>query len=446
MAAPKRNGAPEEDAAVTSQINDTSSVEGRGAGRKGSKITAEERAAWPKYAVVTAEGYIRKHGVFDDDTAAAYIIRKFAKFDLSAADAAAIAIEAREGLEAEGFELHAPKAATFAFETDLGDIAAGGIPDPPQHSPRLYVNRVHWYSGHPGHGKTTLAAADAVAHMETGAHVVWLDFEAGKRQTVARLLAAGATVDQLREQFHLAVSPPMAADPDGFAPLAAALEEWPGALVVFDSASKALSGAGIEENDPAGNTRWTASVILPAREAGATVVVIDHVQKGATRTTPYPRGAGSKLADTDVAWYVEATERFDREKSGRVELTRHKDREGLLPERLAYTVGDGAGKLPVVQVDAETEETQDRRDGAMRAKVLAVLQEHSTPDTPISTKQVLGRVVGRDSAVTAALRELAEDRSAPVSTVNGPRGSILYAHDPDAVGALAVADHGGLDV
>lgn len=335
---------------------------------------------------------------------------------------------------------------SLRFETDLAEIAAGGIPDPPRLSTRLYENRVHWYAGHPGHGKTTIAAADAVAHMSTGGHVVWLDFEAGKRQTVARLLAAGATVEQLRDQFHLAVSPAMSADAAGFALLASPIEKWPGALVVFDSASKALGVAGLDENNPTDVTRWTANIVIPTREAGATVIVIDHVTKGATKQTPYARGAGSKLADTDVAWYVEATARFDRETAGRVELTRNKDREGLLPERLAYAVGDGAGGLPVVEVEMEDEGTRTQREAGMRSKVLATLQEHSTPDKPVTTKQVVGRVTGRDSAITAALRELAEDRSAPVSTFNGPHGSILYAYDPGAVQALAVGDNGGLGV
>jgi AAA domain len=332
------------------------------------------------------------------------------------------------------------------FELDLAEIAAGGIPDPPRLSTRLYENRVHWYSGHPGHGKTTMAAADAVAHMATGGHVVWLDFEAGKRQTVARLMAAGATVEQLGAQFHLAVSPPMTADENGLAPLAAALEEWPGALLAIDSASKALGAAGLDENNPTDVTKWTTHIVIPSRELGATVIVIDHVTKGATKFMPYARGAGSKLADTDVAWYVEATERFDRETSGRVELTRQKDREGLLPESLAYAVGDGAGKLPVVQVDVETEGTRTEREAGMRGKVLAVLQEHSDAAHPIKASQVIDRISGREKAIRDALRELAGDKSAPVVTADGPNRSVLYAYDPAAAKALSVVDNGGLGV
>ncbi len=324
---------------------------------------------------------------------------------------------------------------SLRFETDLAEIAAGGIPDPPRLSTRLYENRVHWYAGHPGHGKTTIAAADAVAHMAADGHVVWLDFEAGKRQTVARLLAAGATVDQLGAQFHLAVSPAMAADADGFALLASSLEKWPGALVVFDSASKALGVAGLDENNPTDVTKWTANVVIPTREAGATVIVIDHVTKGATKLTPYARGAGSKLADTDVSWYVEATERFDRETAGRVELTRNKDREGLLPERLAYTVGDGAGRLPVVQVDAETEDTRSRRDAGMRLKVRAMLERHPEP---LTQNQVVALVGAKETSVKAALGELVADPGEPVTAAPGPRRSTLYSFDPDGVSALDV--------
>jgi hypothetical protein len=319
----------------------------------------------------------------------------------------------------------------FDFVPDLGAIASGGIPEPERLIPGLlYTNRVHWLSGHPGHGKTTIAAHAARQHMEQGGHVVWLDFEAGLRPTVARMLAVGAEPATLAERFHLAVSPALTADDDGFAKIAAALEQYPGALIVFDSASKALSAAGFDENNPTEATVWTTKIIIPAREAGATVVVIDHVVKGATKSTPYARGAGSKLADTDAAWYVEATVRFDRETPSKIELTRHKDREGLLPERLSFEVGDGAGMLPVKQVDAETEDTKAARGAGMRGKVLAALQEHSTPEQPLTGNQVVRFANGRKEAVLAALGELCEMDGSGVYMKPGPNRSVLYWYDP----------------
>ncbi len=340
-------------------------------------------------------------------------------------------VNRRVVLQADPDDLEAP--AGFQFAADLGDIARGGVPEPERLIPDLlYANRVHWLSGHPGHGKTTVAAEAARQHMDAGGHVVWLDWEAGLRPTVARMLAVGAEPEQLDELLHLAISPPLSADDDGFAKIAAALDAYPGALVVFDSASKALGAAGADENNPTEATAWTTKIILPAREAGATVIVIDHVVKGATKTTPYARGAGSKLADTDVAWYVEATIRFDRDTPGKVELTRHKDREGLLPERLVFEVGDGAGGLPVKQVAAETETTRAERDAGLRGKVLAILQEHTSPAEPRSTSQIVELVHAQKAAVLAALGELVALNGAGVEQKPGPRRAVLYWYDSAA--------------
>lgn len=345
--------------------------------------------------------------------------------------------EAAEAIIAEAGDRRSGR---LRFEPDLAEIAAGEIPEPERLIPNLlYVNRVHWLSGHPGHGKTTLAAWSATQHMQAGGHVIWLDWEGGVMPTVARMLAVGAKADEIGERFHLAAFPSISADAEGFAALAAALEDWPGALVVFDSASKALTAAGFDENNPAEATRWTTNLILPAREAGSTVIVIDHVTKGATKTTPYARGAGSKLADADVAWYVEATARFNRETAGRIELARHKDRDGLMPERLAFDVGDGAGGLPITAAEVEDEASRDRRDAGVRSAVLAVLQ---AADKPLSKKAVRDLAGKRRADVAEALDSLVNDQASGVTATVGDGGFVVYAFDAEARTALDMRGEG----
>ena len=243
--------------------------------------------------------------------------------------------------------------------------------------------------------------------------IAWLDWEGGKRPTVRRMIATSAGID-LREpitalgaQFHYVHGPRMTADEDGFAPIRAAVERWPGALVVFDSASKALSAAGLDENNNSEATRWTTEVVMPTRDAGGTALVIDHVTKGATRSTPYARGAGAKLADTEVFWYVERVEQFDRETAGVVRLTSQKDREGVLPHELTFRVGDGAGGLPVERI-----EDGGDGEGSLRENILAILQEHGE----LSQRQLRDMVSGAsNTAIVAEAKAMANDPRVPVS-------------------------------
>lgn len=323
------------------------------------------------------------------------------------------------------------------FETGLGKIARGER-KPPRHivDGLILENALTWLDGHPDSGKSTIACHVAVEHMRAGGHVIWVDWEAGKVGVVDRLMAAGAQVEHLDDDdpeclFHLSSFPLLDATPESFGHVAATLDAYPGALVIFDSASKALAAAGLDENNPTEVTRWTTNIAIPTREAGASVIVIDHVTKGTTKDNRYSRGAGSKLADTDVRWYVEAVQPFNRETVGRVELTRKKDRDGWLPHsQIAFEVGDGAGGLPVRRVEVENPETQSKREAGLRGKVLAALQEHSTPEQALSGNQIVQLVHGRKADVLAALGELVNLDGSGVEQRPGERRSILYWFDP----------------
>lgn len=204
----------------------------------------------------------------------------------------------------------------------------------------FYVEGVHWLSGHPGCGKTTLTMNAAWTAMLEGRDVVWLDYEGGVRPTVRRLRDVGVPVDLILERFHYAGWPVDAPEH-----LGTVAERWPGALVILDSASKGITLAGLNENDPTEVTRWVAPIVKVSKLYSLPVVVIDHVTKSSNATARYSRGAGSKLADADVAWYVEATEPFNREQSGLIHCRLQKDREGCLPFDVWYTIGDGRGGL-----------------------------------------------------------------------------------------------------
>jgi hypothetical protein len=220
----------------------------------------------------------------------------------------------------------------------------------------LYATGVHWLSGHPGSGKSIIALAIAQMVMLEERPVVWLDYENGMNMTVRRMAEVGIAYEKATALFHYAWYPPKAETY-----LNDVAEKFPGALVVVDSVSKALSLAGIDENSPGEVTNWTVPLIRACKMNDLPMLVIDHVAKHSKPTDSYARGAGAKQADTDVHFKVEVLEPFNRERSGLVCLHQAKDREGYLPHRQWYRIGDGNGGLPVmptdepVDIDAEGE-------------------------------------------------------------------------------------------
>jgi KaiC/GvpD/RAD55 family RecA-like ATPase len=251
----------------------------------------------------------------------------------------------------------------------LGELVAGEIePAVVLHDGVLIDNAVTVLAGHPGEGKTTLAQHQTFKAMQEGRTVIWLDWENGVRSYARRLQAVGAGFDLSREEIatlvedHLLYAPfqQIAASPQGFELLAEAIElcaEPP--IIVFDSLAKGLMQNGMSEDKNDDVTRWSVNLLLPAKAAGATVVVIDHVTKAADDKERYARGAGGKLSDVDGQWYVEAHSPFNRDVSGKLLLTNHKNREGVLAQRLAFSIGDGRGAIPILPISLDELDLED---------------------------------------------------------------------------------------
>lgn len=235
----------------------------------------------------------------------------------------------------------------------LDDFLDGNLPEPEVLVDDLiYTEGVHLVSGHPGCGKTTIVQHMAHIAMRDGGHCIWLDYEAGARGTVRRLLNLGIAKELIRTNFHY--SPwPVAAEKY----LAGVAAQYPGALIVIDSMSKALAAAGISENANDEVTGWTVQVVKACKDHALPIVIIDHVAKAGTGQ--YSRGAGAKLADVDVHWGVVKTSDFNRERSGTIEIHQHKDREGYLPFTTWWRVGDGHGALDVARLEGPPDPDDD---------------------------------------------------------------------------------------
>lgn len=298
--------------------------------------------------------------------------------------------------------------------------------------PFLIENQVHWLTGKPEAGKSTIGLWLAKLYMDQHPNniVVWVDWEAGEVPTLRRALAVGITEEQLVRQFMLTNWRTLQVVGDGdesrraFSEMLHAVQELGvrRPLIVFDSASKALAASGLEENSAKDVTAFTTNLVMPLRDdpqVSATVIVIDHITKDASNTT-YARGSGAKLADADAAWYVEPAKgkQVTKKQQGEVNLVRTKDRNGELPFGAALKLGDGQGGLPVtVDGIAWEQTTQDADDDHAIAAITDVLK--LAPAEGLSSRKLADEVkalhgIDNRAALTRVAKMLAEDPTSAV--------------------------------
>lgn len=322
---------------------------------------------------------------------------------------------------------------------DFRGLLAAGLPVPNfllgEQYPLLLEQQVHWLSGAPGCGKSTVALWLAKLYMEQGGYVVWVDWEAGLVPTLRRARDVGIADELLVERFMLAdwkdlVVRGSEANPDAahksFREMKTAIDALgtDRALVVLDSASKALGSSGLDENKAMDVTAFTTNLVMPMRDdTGLSVIVIDHITKDAANTN-YARGSGAKLADTDVHWHVERDRKFSRKQAGGVTLHQAKDRNGTLPFGATLSVGDGEGGLPVTLHGVAWEETDSADAQHVRDAITQEVKESGAAG--LSLRNLVDVVkkahgVGSKPTVTKHAKELAEDPTSAVQVVKATK-------------------------
>ena len=126
-------------------------------------------------------------------------------------------------------------------------------------------------------------------------------------------------------------------------------------LVIIDSAESAGC-----PSDGADVAPWLAKIVQPFLDAGATVLVIDHVPKRKEGRPLGPIGSQHKLARVDGAALFVSGVPWTQKTDGHLVLTNHKDRHGQLPapigKAVARLVGVHEGDylaLSIVSPEAE---------------------------------------------------------------------------------------------
>ena len=187
-------------------------------------------------------------------------------------------------------------------------------------------------SGEPESLKSWLAAVLAVDRVQANENVVWIDFEQGPAMTRERLVALGLTADDLARVYYIEPREPLS--DDGRAQLVENVSFVRPSLTVVDAYAGLL---GVHDHDPNSERdieRVNRRVVDVFRDAGSTVLILDHVVKARDNRSRYSSGNGRKLAEVEAHIGMERAKHFGRGQTGIARLRNHKDRLGGLPHPL----------------------------------------------------------------------------------------------------------------
>jgi len=164
-----------------------------------------------------------------------------------------------------------------------------------------------WLYGATGIGKSLIATDIALAvcygtnvfqRFETQrTSILWLDYENGVEEHIARLKAMGHQPEDLQasQQFHIGTFPE-SINPENSHSLITEIQQFHIGLLIIDS-----SGVGIEGDSNAADTYadFAKHLLNPLKKLGVTTLVLDNIGKDKSRG---PIGSSRKAHEAGATW------------------------------------------------------------------------------------------------------------------------------------------------
>jgi hypothetical protein len=233
----------------------------------------------------------------------------------------------------------------------------------------FYAGRLNEVHGEPGEGKTNVLISACNAVVAAGGRVLYLDPEDNPQGFGRRATGLGGDAEALKDRCHYLHNP----TPEEIT----AAQVWAGAnkpdLVVLDGFAEALAAEGLNEDVAGDVLKFLRERLRPFAEAGAAVVVADHVTKSSEGRGRWARGSGAKLGRYDgLVLAVELGQPYTPTEPGFVRLKIAKDRNGGVGARGAvmaevhFTPANGVTKVEF----RATESADSRKPTVLMERVL----------------------------------------------------------------------------
>ncbi|MER5312907.1 AAA family ATPase [Streptomyces sp. NPDC002773] len=195
----------------------------------------------------------------------------------------------------------------------------------------FYPGRMHSVVGESEGGKTWFALMAVASELAAGNAVVFLDFEDDAPGVVGRLLALGASVQDIRDRFaYIRPEEPLTIGINRLE-IGQALNDLRPTFVPVDGVTEGMAMHGMELKDNTDIAKFGRMLLRPIAEMGAAVATLDHVTKDREGRGRYAIGGVHKLNGINGAMYIlENRAPFGIGMTGKSTVRIAKDRPGQL--------------------------------------------------------------------------------------------------------------------
>ncbi len=297
---------------------------------------------------------------------------------------------------------------------DLAEIIANGcepelptVADVGLGTGMLYAGRINEIHGEPGTGKSNIAMALSNAVMSAGGLVIYIDPEDTPTGFTRRSLQLGARPEDLTQRCRYLNS----SSPDDIA----LAQRWAAihrpTLVVIDGMAECMSAAGKNEDKADEVISFLRDQAKPfTDDAGAAVLISDHVTKSWEDRGLWSRGSGAKMGRYDgVSYALSLIDAYAPGQAGAVQLTVAKDRNGGVGVKgkpvaeVHFT--PAAGNRTIVSFKSPDPRDETSKVAKVMAKIVEYLKENggSAPRTEV-------RKLGKSQTIDRAVEMLEQSR------------------------------------